>query len=126
MRNREGFSLIEIIVGMMIFVVAVLALASSTGFVAMQIQAADLRTERSVAYQQATERLHATDFDAIVTKAQGDAVTVGDYTVWWDVSSMDWSLKQVDLYTQGPAFRGGQRLPAVVDTVTIRIARLGR
>ncbi|NIP80991.1 MAG: prepilin-type N-terminal cleavage/methylation domain-containing protein, partial [Gemmatimonadetes bacterium] len=69
--NRDGFSLVEIIVGMLILVVGVLGLASSTGFVAMQIEAADLRTERTVAYQQVAERLRSADFDNVQSRAPG-------------------------------------------------------
>lgn len=121
--NRDGFTLIEVIVGMLIFVVGVMALASTTGFVSLQLQAADLRTERNVAYQQITERLHATPFDSVRTRTQANATTAGAYSMWWDVDSLRWALKQVHVYSQGPAFREGRRHESVVDTLTFRIAR---
>lgn len=122
--NRDGFSLIEIIVGMLIFVMGVLVLGVTTGFVSMQLQSSDLRTERSVAHQRVAERLYAEDFDAVQTRTQGDAVTVGTYAVWWNVQSLQWSLKEVELISEGPAIVDGQRHPAVQDTVVFRIARL--
>lgn len=122
--NRDGFTLVEMIIGMLIFAVGVLGLVGSTAFVSLQINAADMRTERSMARQQVVEELRTTDFDAVQTVAKASGTAVGDYTIWWDVSELDWALKQVTLYTEGPAFRDSRRTPAVVDTVNVRIARL--
>ena len=122
--NQEGFSLIEIMLGMLIFVVGVLALAASTGFVSLQLQAADLQTERSVVNQQAVERLRASDFEAdLVDLAPADAIALGSYSVWWDVTEVDWDLKEVAVISEGPGFREGRRQTAVIDTLTIRVAR---
>lgn len=121
--NRSGYSLIEVIVAMLILVVGILAMAGSTGYVGMQLQGADLRTERSVAQQQVAERLRNVEFDNLVTLASGSAITVGEYSAWWDVSSLAWALKEVDVYTRGPGLQGGHLNTSVVDTVTIRIAR---
>ncbi|HUG41819.1 MAG TPA: prepilin-type N-terminal cleavage/methylation domain-containing protein, partial [Longimicrobiales bacterium] len=118
--NRDGFSLIEIIIGMLIFVMGVLVLGVSTGFVGMQLQSSDLRTERSVAHQRVAERLYAEDFDAVQTRAQGDAVTVGSYGVWWNVQSLQYALKEVELISAGPAIVDGQRHATVNDTVVFR------
>lgn len=122
--NRDGFTLIEVIVGMLIFMVGVLALAASTGFVSTQLQAADLRTERSIAYQQAVERLHSLDYDTeLVTRAPGDAVTMGDYQIWWEVAPVGWGLKEIDVISEGPGYQNGRLVPTVLDELTIRIAR---
>ncbi|HUG41495.1 MAG TPA: prepilin-type N-terminal cleavage/methylation domain-containing protein [Longimicrobiales bacterium] len=121
--NRSGFSLIEVMIGMLIFVMGVMALAASTGFVSMQLLASDIRTERNVAYQQATEQLHALHFDSVKTRASADATTIGAYSVWWDVTSLRWALKEVDIYSEGPGFQGGDRVSSLTDTLTIRIAR---
>lgn len=122
--NRDGFSLIEVIVGMLIFVMGVLVLGVTTGFVSMALHSSDLRTERSVAHQRVAERLYAEDFDAVQTRAEGDAVTVGSYGVWWNVASLQYALKEVELISAGPAVVDGQRHPTVNDTVVFRIARL--
>lgn len=121
--NRDGFSMIEVIVGMMIFVIGVLALASSTGFVAMQIEAADLRSERNAAVQTVTERMRAGDFDAITTRPAGDAIVAGSYAVWWDVTDLEWAHKEISLYMQGPGYRDGKVDRTIVDTTTVRLAR---
>lgn len=122
--NRSGVGLIELMIGMLVLTVAVLALAGSTSFVAIQLQAAGLRTERHTARQQVFEELRTLPFDNVQSRAEGDAVTRGEYTVWWAVSDPAWALKEVEIYTQGPSVRGGERRAIVVDTVTFRIARL--
>lgn len=120
---RDGFSLIEVIVGMLIFATGVLALSASTGFVSLQLHSADLRTERSVAYQQATEKLHAMNFDSIADLDQAAATPVGSYLIWWDVTSLRWALKEVALYSEGPGFVRGRRQEEVTDTLILRVAR---
>ena len=124
--NRSGMGLLEVIVALIILTVGVLAMAASTTFVQMQLWSADLRTERSVARQQVVEALRADPFDSIQTRVQGDAVTRGRYTLWWDAASLQWELKEVQVYTRGPAIVNGQRQTGVVDTMTFRIARLIR
>lgn len=121
--NRDGFTLIEVIVALLIFAVAILALTSSTGFVGLQMQAADLRTERSVARQQALEKLRAQDFDDILSATKGAGHDVNGYQVWWDVQSLQWALKEVRMYTEGPGFRDGRRQDSMEDTLVVRLAR---
>jgi prepilin-type N-terminal cleavage/methylation domain-containing protein len=121
--NREGFSLIEVIIGMMILVVAAVALAGSTGYVGMQLQASDLRTNRMMARQQVIEELSSTPFDNVLTVSQGSAVIRDGFTIWYDVSSLRWALKEIEVYTEGPGFRNGRFSGTLRDTVRVRIAR---
>jgi prepilin-type N-terminal cleavage/methylation domain-containing protein len=121
--NRDGFTLIEVIVALLIFAVAILALTSSTGFVGLQMQAADLRTERSVARQQALEQLRAQDFDGILSAAKSMGHATNGYQVWWDVVDLQWALKEVRIYTEGPGFRDGRRQDVIEDTLVVRLAR---
>ena len=121
--NRQGMTLVEVMVAMLILMVGVLALASSMGFVSLQVMAADIRTERTAARQQAIEQLFAEDFDALLDASKGSGATVNDYTIWWDVTDIGWALKNVEVYTDGPGFHSGRRQPSVVDTLTVRIAR---
>lgn len=122
--NRSGVGLIEVMIGMLVLTVGVLALAGSTTFVAVQLQAADMRTERYTARQQMFEELRATPFDDVVTRSEGGAETRGAYALWWTVSEPEWALKEVELYTKGPSARAGDRRAIVEDTVTFHIARL--
>lgn len=123
--NRQGVGLIEVIVGMLVMTVGVLALAGSTSFVAVQIQAADMRTERSVARQQVLEELRAQPHDDVLNSSlsEANAVTRGAYSVWWTASEVSWSLMELEMYTRGPSPRGPDRRNIVVDTVTYRLAR---
>lgn len=121
--SRSGFSLIEVMVGMLIFAVGVLALSASTGYMGLQIRAADMRTERSVTFQQVSEQLQAKQFDEVVDLNESDAMVIGSYEAWWDVDSLSWALKEVSIFTEGPGFVDGQRADEVEDTLIVRIAR---
>jgi prepilin-type N-terminal cleavage/methylation domain-containing protein len=121
--NRDGFTLIEVIVGMLIFTIGVLALASSTAFVSLQLNAAEVRTERSMAQQHAIERLRGIDFDSMKSVTKGNGSALGDYEVWWTVSALRWALNEVDIITEGPGYRDGRRDSAMVDTLTVQIPR---
>ena len=72
--NRDGVGLIEVIIGILILAVGILAMAASTTFVQVQLWSADMRTERSVARQQVLEELRAAPFDSVATRAEADAV----------------------------------------------------
>lgn len=122
--NRDGVGLIEVIIGILILAVGILAMAASTTFVQVQLWSADMRTERSVARQQVLEELRSVPFDSVVTRAEADAVTRGNYTLWWDATSLRWELKEVEIYARGPAVRNGERETGVVDTMAFRIARI--
>ena len=122
--NREGVGMMEVIIGMLILTVGILAMAAATTFVQVQLWSADMRTERQVARQQIVEELQTLHFDSIQTVAEADAVTRGEYILWWDATSLDWALKEVDIIARGPAVRNGERENTFQDTMTFRIARL--
>lgn len=122
--NRQGVGLIEVIIGMIVLTVGVLALAGSTSYVAVQIAAADMRTERHVARQQVFEELLARPYEeARVSLSETDALTRGAYNVWWTSTDIGWALLELELYTRGPSPKGAGRRNIVVDTVHYRIAR---
>ena len=122
---RNGFSLIEIMVGMLVFAAGVLALTASTGYVNMQMIAADVRTERQVVLQHASEQLYAMDYEDLLASSRtvDDALEIGEYAVWWDVQSVAWALADVQVYSEGPGFDRGRRVDSLTDTLTIRVAR---
>ncbi|MBI4546034.1 MAG: prepilin-type N-terminal cleavage/methylation domain-containing protein [Gemmatimonadetes bacterium] len=118
-----GFSLVEVMVAIVVLAIALLAMASATGFILTQVRSADLRTERSAVVRQVTEDLWSVHFDSVTTRAQSAALSVSGYTVWWDVTSVNIKLKRVNIYTQGLGFEPGQGLVnTVVDTVVIGVA----
>jgi prepilin-type N-terminal cleavage/methylation domain-containing protein len=123
--QREGFSLIEVIVAMVILTVGILAMGASTGYVMTQVRAAQLRTDRMTAVHHVAERLREVDWDALDGACFGQTFTADRYTVTCTVSRPPGSvnLKRVDLVSTGPGFRGGRVQPVVVDTTMIGIAR---
>lgn len=123
--NRQGVGLIEVIIAMFVLTVGVLALAGSTSYVAVQIEGSDMRTERHVARQQVFEELLTKPYEeAQVSLSEANALTRGEYSVWWTSTDIDWALLEVELYTRGPSPKGAGRRNIVVDTVHYRIARL--
>ncbi|MGQ0561155.1 MAG: type IV pilus modification PilV family protein, partial [Gemmatimonadota bacterium] len=51
-RSRDGFTLVELVIALVILAVGVLALAGSSGYVTSQVRIADLRSERAAARNQ--------------------------------------------------------------------------
>lgn len=123
MMTRAGFSLVEVMVALVILTVGVLAMATTTGWVGLQVHAADVRTERNVAYQQVIESLRALNYDSVKDRAYSSAETIGAFKVWWEVDSLAWGLANVELYTEGPGWANGVRSTTARDTISVRIAR---
>jgi prepilin-type N-terminal cleavage/methylation domain-containing protein len=122
---RDGFSLIEVIVALVILTVGVLAMGASTGYVMTQVRAAELRTDRMTAIHQVTERLRAVPWDNLETACGGQSFAAAGFTVSCTVSTPPGAnnLKRVQLVSIGPGFSAGRREQSVADTMTIGIAR---
>jgi len=120
--RRNGFTLVEIIVAMIILTVGVLGLASTTVYVVRQTTMAELSTERTAALQTVVERLRASDYDALASGSD----SVGVFEVTWSVSTGNRS-KLLTVVTLGPgmASGGGTGMPhpsgEVADTFAYRI-----
>ncbi|HUG00703.1 MAG TPA: prepilin-type N-terminal cleavage/methylation domain-containing protein [Longimicrobiales bacterium] len=121
----EGFTVIEMLVALVVLSVGLLAMASVMGTLILQTRAADIRTERSFAVQQAAERLRAQSFSAIADRAEADAVTVGSYDVWWTVAGATSIKRQIEVFTKGPGYVPGNGfIEAKLDTFQITLARI--
>ena len=121
----EGFTVIEMLVALVVLSVGLLAMASVMGTLILQTRAADIRTERSFAVQQAAERLRAQSFSAIADRAEADAVTVGSYDVWWTVADATSIKRQIEVFTKGPGYVPGNGfIEAKLDTFQITLARI--
>jgi type IV pilus modification protein PilV len=121
----EGFTVIEMLVALVVLSVGLLAMASVMGTLILQTRAADIRTERSFAVQQAAERLRAQSFSAIGDRAEADAVTVGSYDVWWTVADATSIKRQIEVFTKGPGYVPGNGfIEAKLDTFQITLARI--
>lgn len=124
-RRAGGFTVIEMLVALVVLSVGLLAMASVMGTLILQTRAADIRTERSFAVQQAAERLRAQSFGTIADRAEADAVTVGSYDVWWTVASATSMKRQIEVFTKGPGYvPGAGFLDAKLDTFQITLARI--
>lgn len=125
--NREGFSLIEVIVSILILTVGLLGLAAATGWVLRSTEGARIDTARTTALQSAMERVRATPFDDI---AEGGTVNLpGGFTATWTgVGSTPQSvLTEIIVTGPGRVTGGGGTYPqfgsTVVDTITYRVLR---
>jgi Tfp pilus assembly protein PilV len=121
--RREGFSLVEVIIAMLILTVGILAMAALSAFVTTQIRVAQVRGERVAAMQQQIEQIRATPFFELDAVSQADAATVGAFTVWWEVDLPNAALARIALYTEGPGFAGGAWSVSVRDTFVFSISR---
>lgn len=120
-KNREGFSLVEVIVAIMVLSFGLLAMAASTGYVATQLRSTTWDTQRNLARQQVIEQLKATIFANVTTNTTGR--TIGQYTVRWNVTNVNGAQRQVQVITTGPAYRQSSRrtMTTIVDTATVMI-----
>jgi prepilin-type N-terminal cleavage/methylation domain-containing protein len=123
--GRDGFSLIEVIVAMVILSVGILAMGSSIGYVLTQVRAAEVRTDRMTAVHQVAEQLRTVPWDALENACSGQQFSADKYTIECTVTRPMGAvnLKRVELVSTGPGLEAGRMVPAVVDTMTIGIAR---
>jgi len=122
LRSREGFSLIEVIVAMMVLAVGLLGLAAGTGWMIRTVHMGELETKRSVALQSAVESVRASE------AMEDGEDTFGDYTVSWEVGSSDQHSRHMQFVVVGPGRAGSEGgMPtmsdAVADTFNLRIMR---
>jgi len=111
--NEHGFSIVELMVALVILTVGLLSMAATTGYVATQVRAGDLRTERAAALQQVIENLKATPFSSLSSRDEANAVTVGDFQFWWTVNRRGF-LADVEIYSKAArTIPGAERHGAV-------------
>lgn len=117
---REGFTIVEVIISVVILAVGLLGMAGATLLVVQQTTLADATADRSAAVQSAIEQLRAVPFDDVVAGSD----SVGVFDVSWTVTSGG-RWKQVEIVTVGPGSvtsRGFPALyPSVHDTFSYRI-----
>lgn len=124
LQGREGFSIIELIVALVILSLGLLSLAATSSYLAANIRVADLQTQRSAAIQHSVEQLRAMPFDAVSSLNRNSAWRVGEFNVWWDVIPVNNNLKTVRIISElafpaAPATQGA----AAQDTFVLHIVR---
>lgn len=123
-REREGVSLIEVLVALLILTVGVLAMAATTGHVFTSLNDSGRRTERTYVVQQVVEELRSVPFAQI--SASLGTKKVGAYTVTTEAVSSTAQFFQVRVETVGPGYRPGEGgLVDVTDTTYITLSRGG-
>lgn len=122
-RNREGFSLVELVVAMMVLTVGMLAMATSTGYVAARIRSSNWDTQRAIAREQIVEELRATPFANLASSTTNR--TVGRFTMSWVMVSPppNPNVRRMLVIARGPGYRPGTSMATVTDTFAIDIAR---
>jgi len=111
-RESDGVSLIEVLIGVIILTLALPGLAAAGGVAARQVYMGRVDMARWVAVQQQLETLVAAGYDSV--SAGSD--TVQGYPMSWTVSGVD--PKQVTLVLERENYRG----QTVMDTVVTYMA----
>jgi prepilin-type N-terminal cleavage/methylation domain-containing protein len=124
-RRREGFTIVEVIVAMMVLAFGVLGLAGTTAYIVRQVTLADIMTERSAALQTAVERVQSMNWDSV----DAGSDSVGIYGVEWTSALAGPQLKEVTIITYGPGLETSSDNPypvltqQVADTFSFRVVR---
>ncbi len=108
-RAREGFSIVELIVALVILTAGLLAMASASGFSTLAVQIASARTLRAAAVASEVETLRAqastnTGFTSLSSKAQASADNINGYSVWYEVAPPTNNAVTVTLHTLGRSY----------------------
>lgn len=118
---RDGFSLVEVVVALVVLTVGVFAMAASTGYITTQIKIAELRTERMTAVHQAAETLRSVDWDYLATTCDTASYVAGSFAVTCNATTSG-DLTTVTLVSTGPGWKAGAWDTALPDTFQITIA----
>jgi prepilin-type N-terminal cleavage/methylation domain-containing protein len=122
--GRDGLSLIEVVVAMLVLTVGLLGLAAGTGWVIGSVERARIETARSAALQTAIEQIRATPFDALVDGEAED----GPYRLTWRELEADTRTRVMEVVVTGPGvvrISAGQPMVSATaaDTVRYRVVR---
>jgi prepilin-type N-terminal cleavage/methylation domain-containing protein len=123
-KSRDGFSLVEVIVAMVVLSFGLLAMAASTGYVYNQLRSTAFDTQRNLARQAAVEQVRGMFWNDLTTTPQ--TTTRGRYTVTFvTVAAASTNMvKTVRIVTTGPGYRSGKAVrQTVVDTARIQVVR---
>jgi prepilin-type N-terminal cleavage/methylation domain-containing protein len=100
LKNRQGLSLIEILIGVVILSVALLGLAAAGGVAARQVHMGRVDMGRWSALQEQLESLVAQGYDSL----ESGTGTVQGYPMKWEVSGTN--PKQITLVMERENFQG--------------------
>ncbi len=115
-RGTEGFTLVEVIIATLLLAMGIVALGWVSGYVATQLNLANVTSERATALQVGLEQVRALNYDSVSAGAD----TIGRFTVTWTVTT-DGRSKIISMITSGPGLSGGRLIPVVPDTFIYRV-----
>jgi type IV pilus assembly protein PilV len=116
-QEKEGFTMVELLVALVILTVGILALGLLSGQLNQQVNLADVSVERSASLQAAIEELRATPYEDI---GEG-STTIDAYDVSWTITESADNFKEIQIVTLGPGLSEGRILPEVPDTFVYRL-----
>jgi len=118
--GREGFTIVEVVIAIVILAVGLLGLAGTTVLMIKQTTLADVTSDRAAVLQSAIEQIRSVPYDDVESGSEGS----GLYEVAWSVRTGN-RWKDVEVVTTGPGLVSGNGFPAishaVADTFTYRI-----
>jgi prepilin-type N-terminal cleavage/methylation domain-containing protein len=121
--SKDGFTLIEVMVSMVILVFGVLALGGTTMYVMRQVRVSDLWTERVAAVQSVVERVKAQPYDTVAAGVD----TLGAFSIEWRSWTEGARSKGVEVVSTGPGLvstaSGPMIKPSVADTFYYQVVR---
>ncbi len=125
--DRQGFSIVELIIALVILTAGLLAMASASGFSTLSVQMAAARTARAAAVASEIEGVRAqsytiTGYNSIVAKPQALADTLDGYSLWYDVTRNQNSLN-ITVHSLGRSYVLRQGWRDVEEQFTASIVR---
>lgn len=114
--QKNGFSLIELVMALIVLAFGVLGLATTTLLVTRQLTMASIATGRAAAIQSVIERIRATPFDSL--GSGGD--TIGPTVLSWSPTDSTAQSKALQIVSVGPGMTSvspGRPTPMLSDVV---------
>lgn len=108
--HRDGFTLVELVIALVILSVGILSLANLSSTALLQIRRGQDLTGSALAAQEVIEDISSTPFDSVAAGKFADTIAVGgvDYTVAWSVvdatdslASGSAELKLIEIFVGG-------------------------
>lgn len=128
-RARDGFSLIELMVAVVLLAVGLLSMAGMSSYAMTRIRMTKVDTRRAAVVTSTIEQLRAKmadpmGFDSVAAVLASGPIAMQGYKVWYDITGVppDYDRKQITIYTEGVGYRSGWQT-AVRDTFVVTFMR---
>ncbi|MCH7531632.1 MAG: prepilin-type N-terminal cleavage/methylation domain-containing protein [Gemmatimonadetes bacterium] len=119
--KRQGFTMVEILVALVILTVGILALGLLSGQLNTQTSISDTAIDQSAALRSALEEIRTTNFGDV----SNGSVTYDAYQVTWTITSSSSNYKEIQIVTVGPGLSDGVILKEVSHTFMCRLLARG-